>query len=156
MKPARTHASASRVTGWTSDQVEPLGLTQPIKAELDSVKKIEIRLGPQAQSTQFVLGQGCVWQNISFYQSSLFYSLLFWYLAKQVPLWYQKISKKIMDPFEFICGSLIVFPMISLYIWFVDFYCEMRIWYVIHTCLFFLYKKICIFCFQFKFYWFIY
>jgi hypothetical protein len=57
---ARTHASASRVTGWTSDQVEPLGLTQPIKAELDSAKKIEIRLGPQAQSAQFVLGQGCV------------------------------------------------------------------------------------------------
>jgi hypothetical protein len=80
---------------------------------------------------------------------------LFWYLAKQVPLWYHKISKKIMDPFEFICGSLIVFPMISLYIWFVDFYCEMRIWYVIHTCLFFFNKKICIFCFQFKFYWFI-
>ena len=37
------------------------------------------RVGPRplAQPTQFVLGQGCVWQNTPLYQSPLFYSLLF-------------------------------------------------------------------------------
>jgi len=39
---------------------------------------------------------------------------------------YQKIPKKIHGPFEFICGTLELFFYDFMYIWFVNFHCEMQ------------------------------
>jgi hypothetical protein len=69
-------------------------------------------------------------------------------LTKQAYFLYQKILEKIMDPFEFICGSFVFFFDDFIIYLICGFYCEMQIWYAIHA--FFFQKNKKYVCFAFN------